>query len=44
MSGDVGLIVGSGLTALAPRIVASESVATPYGTPSSRVLTVEIAC
>lgn len=43
MSGDVGLIVGSGLTALAPRIVASEAVATPYGTPSSRVLTVEIA-
>lgn len=43
MSPDLGLIVGSGLSALRPEIVASEPVRTPYGAPSSPLLTVEIA-
>ena len=43
MSSDLGLIVGSGLSALAPKIVANDPVDTPFGAPSSPLLTVEIA-
>ncbi|WP_428101855.1 S-methyl-5'-thioinosine phosphorylase [Candidatus Rariloculus sp.] len=42
MSDDLGLIIGSGLAALGPRIVASETVETRFGAPSSPVMTVEI--
>ena len=42
MSSDLGLVVGSGLAALGPEIVASEPVQTPFGAPSSPLLTVQI--
>lgn len=42
MSSDLGLIVGSGLSAFGPEIVSSELVQTPFGAPSSPLLTVEI--
>lgn len=43
MSSDLGLIVGSGLAALGLDIVGNEPVQTPFGEPSSPLLTVEIA-
>ncbi len=43
MSPDLGLIVGSGLSALDLHVVGKEPVQTPFGAPSSQLLTVAIA-
>lgn len=42
MSGQLGLIVGSGLPALGVEIVARSSTHTPYGPPSSAVLSLSL--
>ncbi|HEX7081915.1 MAG TPA: S-methyl-5'-thioinosine phosphorylase [Gammaproteobacteria bacterium] len=42
MSGTLGLVVGSGLPALGLDVVARSQSHTPYGPPSSALLTVEI--
>jgi purine nucleoside phosphorylase len=43
MTTDIGLIVGSGFGALPLTLVARSPAKTPYGAPSSAVLTVEVA-
>lgn len=43
MSPDIGLIVGSGLAALSLDVVGTQPVQTPFGEPSSPLLTVTIA-
>src|SRR5690606_21988965 len=43
MSGKLGLIVGSGASALGLEVVARAPTHTPYGAPSSPILTSEIA-
>src|SRR5690606_1137617 len=40
---DIGLIVGSGFDRLGLKVVARSPAKTPYGAPSSAVLTVEVA-